>query len=302
MSFMAIMDWVSSIGADADSYLPLRVKKDVDVSPNMEITVTPLNKNNDNDRFNHFFNPGYAGITAKIEILLKATDLWNNEPVISILRLWHKNMTPLAVVTDAVDVPDGQYIITKTPSRKQNYKGSTIWELELTTYTPLILAKFKNDNTNVLNALKKNKAKQKASKNKKNALSKCKYNVLKYSKKKKVVKCVKTLQTILKKKKYYTGKIDGWYGKDTLKAVRKFQKKYNKKYGKPVTTNAMNGLVVPKTNIAPKVSDPYNLLAGVTLGKVSTSSKTGTAKVSLTKLLPTNGKIDKETYKQLIKL
>lgn len=298
---MAIMDWVSSIGADADSYLPLRVKKDVDVSPNMEITVTPLNKDNDNNRFNHFFNPGYAGITAKIEIFLKATDLWNNEPVISILRLWHKNMTPLAVVTDAVDVPDGQYIITKNPSRKQNYKGSTIWELELTTYTPLILAKFKNDNANVLNALKKNKAK-KASKNKKNALSKCKYNILKYSKKKKVVKCVKTLQTILKKKKYYTGKIDGWYGNDTLKAVKKFQKAYNKKYGKPVTTNAMNGLVVPKANIAPKVSDPYNLLSGMNVRRASSSSKTGKAKVSLTKLLPTNGKVDKETYKQLIKL
>lgn len=296
MSFMALMDFKSSVGAEADSYLPLRVEKDIDVVPDMDISVTKLNKTG-NSRFNHFFSNGYGGITFKITILLKVTDVWNNEKVIDVLKQWYENMTPLSIVTDAINIPDGEYIITKNPSRKQHYKTSTEWELEFTTYTPLTLFKFKNDNSNVLNALKKNKS------SKKNALSKCNYKTLVYSKKKKVVKCVKTLQTILKKKKYYTGKVDGWYGKDTLKAVKKFQKAYNKKYGKPVTTKKMTGIVVPSSNIAPSnISDPNGLLNGLTLGKVSTTSKTGKAKVSLTKLLPTNGKIDKLTYSKLIKL
>lgn len=268
---MGIMDFKSSVGVGSDSYLHLRVKKDVDVIPDMEIAVTSLNNLN-NNRFNHFFSNGYGGITFKIEVLLKATDLWNNESVISVFRLWYQNMTPLAVVTDAVDVPDGQYIISANPSRKQNYKGSTVWELEFTTYNPLVLAKFKNDNTNILNALKKNKAKQNASTNKKNALSKCKYNVLKYSKKKKVVKCVKTLQTVLKKKKYYTGKVDGWFGKSTTAAVKKFQKTYNQKKNRS-----------------------YALLSAKNKALWKAKGKT-------IKKLPTNGKVDKATYNQLIKL
>ena len=180
MSFMAVMDFTSSEHVDASSYLPLRVERDLEVVPGMEIAITKLNKNG-NDALNHFFNSGYTGITFKAVILIKSTDMWNNKLVINVLHDWFKNMTPLSVVTDALNIPDGQYIISKNPSRKQSYTTSTEWELEFTTYTPLTLFKYKNDNTNVLNAMKKNKAnKNSSSKKKKNtALAKCNYTLQK---------------------------------------------------------------------------------------------------------------------------
>lgn len=316
MSFIAVMDFISSVGAGADSYLPLRVEKDVDVIPDMDISITKLNKKG-NSRFNHFFSNGYGGITFKVTVLIKyfvkregksktyqkdtlidvvkykgkgedynleLTDMWNNKPVLEVLHDWYSNMTPLSVVTDAIDIPDGEYIITKNPSRKQHYKTSTEWELEFTTYTPLTLFKYRNDNSRVLKALKKNKAKKNSSKKNKNSLSKCNYKSLKYSKKKKVVKCVKTLQKILKKKKYYSGKVDGWFGKETTKAVRKFQKKYNKKH---VKTKTISGTV--KSGVF-----------------VTSNSKTGGATIvkptGINKILPENGKVDKATFKQLVKL
>lgn len=303
MSFMALMDFKSSVGAGADSYLPLRVEKDVDVIPDMDISVTKLNKVG-NSRFNHFFSNGYGGITFKVTALLKTSDVWNNESISNILQQWYENMTPLSIVTDAIDIPDDEYIITKNPSRKQHYKTSTEWELEFTTYTPLILFKYKNDNSRVLNALKKNKAKKKSSK-KKNALSKCNYKTLVYSKKKKVVKCVKTLQTILKKKKYYTGKLDGWFGKETTKAVKKFQKAYNKKNVKTVTTNGYTGIKVNSGKLITNTKNNSNisLPKGTKITKNSSKNKSTVVKAKgINKILPTNGKVDKATYNQLIKL
>lgn len=284
MTFLSVMDFTSSEHSDASSYLPLRVEKDLDVIPGMEISITKLNRSG-NTALNHFFNPGYTGITFKCTVLIKIDDMWNNKRVTDVVHDWFKNMTPLAVVTDAINIPDGQYIISKNPSRKQHYRNSTEWDLEFTTYTPLILYKYKNDNTNVLKALKKNKAKKKSSTKKKNsALAKCNYKTLKYSSKKKVVKCVKTLQKLLKKKKYYTGKVDGWYGKETLKAVKKFQKKYNKKNVKTTTVSGVvkNGAIVTANKKT----------GGSTIVKVK----------GINKVLPTNGKVDKATFNALCKL
>ena len=273
MSFMAVMDFTSSEHADASSYLPLRVKKDIDSNPDMDITVTKLNKNG-NDSFNHFFSNGYSGITAKFQILLKETDMWNNKKVLEVIDGWYKNMTPLDIVTDALNIPPGQYIISKNDSRNQTYKGSTVWEIEIKTYTPLVLHKFKNDNSNVLKALKKNKAKKNSSKKKKNSgLAKCNYKSLVYSKKKKNVKCVKTMQQVLYKKKYLNKKyVTGWYHDNTRNAVRKFQKDYNTKRRRKYVLKAINNIIWSK------------------------------AKVKTAKLLPENGKVDKATFNALCKL
>jgi len=335
MSFMAVMDFQSSEGVDASGYLPLRVKRDVDVKPDMDITVTKLNKDG-NFSINHFFNNGYRGITFTIEVLIKyhvkregknktyqkdtiidvfkyenkgepyileLTDMWNNKPVIEVLHDWFINMTPLSVVTDAINIPDGQYIITKNPSRKQTYNDRTIWELEFMTYTPLVLHKFKNDNQNVLNALKKNNANKTSSKKKKNALANCNYKILTYSKKKKVLDCVKTLQTILKKKKYYTGKVDGWFGKDTTKAVRKFQKAYNKKKSvKFVTKPGYTGIKVESGKLVTNTNNKnISLPSGTKISNKSSKNKATTVKM-VNKALPTHGKVDKATYDVLIYL
>lgn len=303
MSFMAIMDFVSSEHSDVSNYLSLRVSKDggIETVPDMDISITKLNKNGVN-RFNHFFSNGFGGITFKVKVLIKyhvhredgsknksyqkdeiidvvknedkgepyvheLTDMWNDKPVLDVLHNWFINMTPLSVVTDAVDVPNGRYIISSNPARKQDYKNSTIWELEFTTYTPLTLYKWENNNKNTLKALKKNKSK----KIKNVKLSKCNYKTLVYSKKKKSVKCVKYLQKVLKKQKCYNGKIDGWFGKDTTKAVKKFQNKYNNKH---VKLKGVSDVLKNKKN----------------------------AKISITglnKALSENGKVNKDTFKAL---
>lgn len=302
MSFMAVMDFQSSEGTDHSGYLPLRVKRDVDVKPDMDITVTKLNKDG-NFSINHFFNNGYRGISFKVLILIKESDMWNNQKVKDVLNDWFITMTPLSVVTDAVDIPDGQYIISKNESRKQTYRGSSIWDLEFMTYTPLVLHKFKNDNQNVLNALKKNNATKTSNKKKKNVLANCNYKILKYSKKKKVLDCVKTLQTILKKKKYYTGKIDGWFGKDTTKAVRKFQKAYNKKKSvKFVTKPGYTGIKVESGKLVTNTNNKnISLPSGTKISNKSSKNKATTVKM-VNKALPTHGKVDKATYDVLIYL
>ena len=111
-------------------------------------------------------------------------------------------------------------------------------------YKTLKLSSFKTTTSGITKAIKKandKKASAKKAKAKtktkqttgyKAKLKKCDYKVLKYSKKKKTVNCVKIMQQLLynygclDKKSY----IDGWYGKITVKAVKKFQKKYKTKY------------------------------------------------------------------------
>ena len=53
------------------------------------------------------------------------------------LNFWYTNMTPLYLVSDAVDIQNGKYIITNNPSRKQDYREYTVWTLELATYDEL---------------------------------------------------------------------------------------------------------------------------------------------------------------------
>lgn len=215
------------------------VKDTFEVIPDMNINITDLN-NNGNTKQKHFFTNGYGGLAFKCTVLLKRSQAMTGP--IKQIHEWFINQTPLMVATDAIDIPHGidntewdagLFIITKNPSRKQSSEHYTRWELEFTSYTPLNLVKWKNDNTAIKKALNKAKnAKEKAALKslKVNAkivmLAFCDIKVLKYSKKKKTVQCVKYLQQVLQLNKFYLkGKVDGWYGPDTQDAVSKFQKK-----------------------------------------------------------------------------
>ena len=234
--------------------LKLRVIRNdgIQVTPDVDIVVSDLQKGNDGIKYKKFLRTGDGGITFKIKVIIGKKDKWNerlynntklkydiDQPyVTSILKKWYRNAAVLKVVTDFIDIKPGLYVMTKNPSRVQTFDKTTVWELEFTTYKPLITRKFKNDNRWVKKAIKSAKAKKVSAKKKsckqstttKSKFKKCSLNNLKYSKNKKVVDCVKYLQKILKKLKVYDGKIDGWYGSMTVSAVKKFQKKYKKKY------------------------------------------------------------------------
>lgn len=227
MSFLAIMP------QSENEYLNLRViKGSLEVIPDLDINVSDLNQKNKN-KYKHFFNSGDGGITFKVDIIIKDTDKYKGNLVTDVLNTWIKESYIINVVSSAIDIKNVKpktYIITKNSSRKQEYKHTTTWQLEFTTYRALTVHKYKNDNSAILNALKKTKAKTKSNTNKKkaecNKFKQCALKDLVFSKKKKDVKCVRYLQQTLKNNSLYLdGKLDGWFNTLTKKAVKQFQKK-----------------------------------------------------------------------------
>ena len=232
--------------------IPLRVNqgKGMSVTPDLNISVSDLNKDKNNSLLKHFYNRGYGGITLKVEVLIFKDDTVGIKgsdgtvKVLDVLKHCIENMIPFMVTTKAIDVPNGLYIVTSNSSRTQTYEKSTVWELEFKTYNPVTVYQYVNNNTKVQNAIAKSKAAQakkttakktakkttKTASTKSSKLAKCSLKSLKYSKKKKVYDCVKLMQNVLKKKGFYTGKVDGWFGSMTTTAVKKFQKKYKKTY------------------------------------------------------------------------
>lgn len=257
-------DWINK---HQGSTTPLKLRviqtDNVKVTPDDNVKVSNLKRSNNNVLYKHFLNTGDGGITFKITVMINKDDVWNetlvddagktiidNPKVTTILKRFYTEMTVLNVVTDFIDVPNGNYIITKNPSRSQSNVNYTNWELEFTTYRAINTVKYNNNNSAVTNAIAQaKKANQKKtttttatkttkSSSSKNAkLSKCNVSNLKYTgNTQKVVTCVKYMQEVLYKKGYLTKRqIDGWYGPKTLNAVKKFQKKYKKKYNLKVT-------------------------------------------------------------------
>lgn len=164
-----------------------------------------------------------------------------------------RNLTPVNIVTRAVDVPNGMYVIVDNSAREQSFEGKTIWSLKFMKYETIAnTVLFTANSSGVDAALKKYQkakdAKKAAAEKKKKEelakaltalkkeLRKCKRSVMVYSTKKKTVECVKTLQKYLNKKISAKLKVDGWYNTATKAAVKKYQIKY-KDYDLKATGN-----------------------------------------------------------------
>lgn len=243
----------------------------VHYNPDIDIKVNDLNKGK-----KYFLNASGEGDSFKVNVIIKKSDSFQGKievkeemqygksssglygwygggtkttfkkiSVLDALDYWIRNMTVFMVTTRALDIPNGEYIITSNSSRKQTYEGTTIWELEFTKYTGAVTIGWSFNDTNAKSAVAnynkqkkanaakakaavKTKVKQQSSIQKK--LSKCKLCSIKYSKKKKTCICTLYMQHILKKKGYYNSSLDGWFGSETTKAVKKFQNAYKKKY------------------------------------------------------------------------
>ena len=214
--------------------LVLKVLLGVEASPNFQLKTTELS--NGESTFNNLLRKDDS---FKIKVIINEKDEWNSNvvskgnitqgKVIEVLDYWMRHTIPVYVVTEAIDIPDGEYLIKGNPSRKQEYRKYTVWDLEFIRYygNNKINWNFQNKISNKAitdyKKAKQKQAKQMAVYTAK--LKKCKRATLKYYKTKKVVTCVKYLQWILKKKGFYSSTIDGWYGPTTLEAVKKYQKK-----------------------------------------------------------------------------
>lgn len=264
MSFFSICN--ESSAKKNSKGIPLRVIRDrgIEVTPQIDIGVTDLLSDKKNTVFKNFYNRGYGGITFTIEVIFKKTD---NKSSISLQSNYYpkdyrvlnwvdyyiKNMIPVYVVTEAIDIKNGLYIITDNSRRTQTYKDYTVWSLEFTTFTGLNSVKFTKSTKALSTVIKKYKrsntktsSKKKTSKTaKKSKLAKCKTSQLKYTGNKVTnVKCVKYMQEVLYKKYGLLTKrqVDGWYGPKTKNAIKKFQKKKKLKQTGTVNSKTLKAL------------------------------------------------------------
>ena len=227
MVFLSILPRTSEYLKDKSNGLPLRVERGVDLKPNLNINVTDLNKG-----YKHFYNGGSKGVSFKITVVIHRDDLFDGKRVLDLLDSYMRDMTPLMLYSEAIDIPAREsdyYIITDNGSRKQTLDHYTKWELEFMTYNPATVYKFKNNNKGVKKAIKKSKLHTYQAK-----LAKCDYKKLKPTKSKKPSKAVKVLEKVLYTKGYLKKKkkVDGVFDKQTKNAIKKFQKDYNKKHKK----------------------------------------------------------------------
>lgn len=162
--------------------------------------------------------------------------------LINALDFWIREAEPFYIVTDAVSISKNTlWLVTEQKNRKQDHKdGYVEWDLTFTRYEEVVLGNFNKSTDVITKALEKKKTQGKNTNSKttlKSKLKKCKYSVLVYSEKKKVVNCVKVMQEILYNEGCYSKNskkkdvVDGWYGKSTREAVKKFKDKYRKDYG-----------------------------------------------------------------------
>ena len=254
-----IRDWLKNNDGLEDLYLPLNVIRDkgFEVEPEVNIKITDLNKSTlDNRAYKFFLNNGDGGITFKIQVIIHRNNTWKitvkdeagkvilkNPRVTNALKKIYAEMLICSIQTDAIDIPNGLYIITKNKKRTQDYENYTGWELEFTTFYPLQSYRYSNTNKKVLEAINSANAKRKAeveaqmypNRATQDKLKKCDWTKLYYTPTKRVTDCCKYVQTILKQQKCFSDTVDGWWGSYTREGIKAFQKKYASKYGLKAT-------------------------------------------------------------------
>ena len=200
-------------------------------------------------------DPTYGSISAGDASTVAPWDVAN---VTNVLNYIIRHTIPVYIKSDGlIGVPSSNlYLITENKSRKQVKRGYTLWDLTFTKVVPVNYPKFNKTNKGITKALKKLKAKKtkkaktvSAKTKLRLSLRKCKVSVLVYSKKKKTVACVKTLQKYLNENLGTKLTVDGWFGKETKNAVTKYQKKYAKTYGLKATgkvDNATYNVIIGK--------------------------------------------------------
>lgn len=80
-----------------------------------------------------FFNKGDHGVEFEISVVIKEEYYYEGYPVANALNQWNKWLTPVSVVTNAMDVPNNKYIMT-IKSKKQNTHSYSIWKLRFKEY------------------------------------------------------------------------------------------------------------------------------------------------------------------------
>ena len=111
--------------------IPLKVVFNDGFNTTMGTSVKETELLQDNRTLNaptFFFNKGNHGVEFEISVVIKEEYYYNGYPIADSLNQWDKWLTPVSVVTDAMDIPNTKYIM-KIKSKKQNAYTYSIWKL-----------------------------------------------------------------------------------------------------------------------------------------------------------------------------
>ena len=75
-----------------------------------------------------FFNNGFNGIDFEISIIMREDYFYKGRAYMDYLNEWDKWNTVVSVVTDAMDVPNGKYVM-RIKNKKQTGPKQSIWKL-----------------------------------------------------------------------------------------------------------------------------------------------------------------------------
>lgn len=80
-----------------------------------------------------YFNKGFNGIDFEITIVMKEEYFYGGRAFMDYLNQWDKWNTVVTVVTDAMDVPNGKYVV-RIKNKKQTLERTSIWKLRFKQY------------------------------------------------------------------------------------------------------------------------------------------------------------------------
>lgn len=80
-----------------------------------------------------YFNKGFNGIDFEISVIMKEEYFYNGRAYMDYLNQWDKWNTVVTVVTDAMDIPNGKYVV-RIKNKKQTLEKSSIWKLKFKQY------------------------------------------------------------------------------------------------------------------------------------------------------------------------
>lgn len=100
---------------------------DVDSGSNIKET-TLLYDDQELNAPTFYFNNGYNGIEFEISIVMREDYFYKNRAYMDYLNQWDKWNTVVSVVTDAMDVPNGKYVM-RIKNKKQTGSRQSIWKL-----------------------------------------------------------------------------------------------------------------------------------------------------------------------------
>ena len=116
--------------------MPLHVitESGFDVTSGIDIKETELLKNTaSNNAPTFFFNSGDHGVEFEVSIIMRDTYFFKNKQMSVYLNQYHKEQTPVNVVTTAFDIPNDKYLL-QIKNKKQTNKKWSVWKIRFKQY------------------------------------------------------------------------------------------------------------------------------------------------------------------------